>query len=65
MAKIPKPRKPGQTGNWSGQGKNAQAFNARQNSGKKRMACGVLLIAVGVAGIVTAMTGFGIAALIL
>ncbi len=34
MAKIPKPRKPGQTGNWAGHGSNAQVFNNRQKAGK-------------------------------
>jgi hypothetical protein len=34
MPDIPKQRRPGQTGNWTGHGKNAQAFNKRQKAGK-------------------------------
>jgi hypothetical protein len=43
MAKIPKSRKPGQTGNWSGQGKNASTFNARQKAGKSK-GCALFMI---------------------
>jgi hypothetical protein len=34
MPDIPKQRRPGQTGNWAGHGKNAQAFNKRQKASK-------------------------------
>lgn len=64
MAKIPKPRKPGQTGNWSGQGKNAQAFNARQRSGKSK-GCAIVMISVGLLGIAVMIGGFQAIAMIL
>jgi hypothetical protein len=53
MAKIPKQRKPGQTGNWAGQGQNASTFNNRQKA--KRGCLTVIffgsLILTGIAGI--------------
>lgn len=45
MAHVPKQRKPGQTGNWSGHGKNVSAFNARQKAGKSK-GCLLFLVAV-------------------
>lgn len=64
MAKIPKPRRPGQTGNWSGQGRNAQAFNARQRSGKSK-GCAIVMISVGLLGIAAMVGGFGVISIVL
>lgn len=43
MPDIPKQRRPGQTGNWTGHGKNAQAFNKRQKASKP----GCLMVVTG------------------
>ena len=60
MAKIPKPRKPGQTGNWSGQGKNASTFNARQGVPKGK---GCVIFAIGVI-VVAGILGAGVVELV-
>lgn len=64
MTKIPRQRKPGQTGNWTGHGKNASAFNARQRSGGSK-GCAIIMIAALLIGAVAAVGGFGLVVLVL
>ena len=65
---TPKQRKPGQTGNPFGQGKNAQTFNARQRKSKSGglWGCAVIGIVAGLmVGIPASALAFGLVTLVL